>query len=273
MALTVSSRTLCIAALAAAAALCAAQRPARAEAAPDDRSFIPTSPAGGAVYSPSAPPAHFAWTDGGFERFRVEFSPNPDFSRPVFHESAGFSSGSTYAPSARAWEQIRELGRCGRPVYWRIVAKIPGAIGVVTSDRPSWLAFEPGRNAARVLLDVAGEALAGQPLTFTLRASSTECPMTGARIDFDGDGWWDAVGPADGSGALTVSYAYGFDTTGPHMVHAEVLSADVPIASTTAEIVTMATTTASVDAADLGASGAPGETLVCTAAPLLASLR
>jgi hypothetical protein len=111
------------------------------------------------------------------------------------------------------------------------------------------------------VLDVARESDLGRPLTFTLEASSEGCAMTGARIDFDGDGWWDAVGSSDGSSAMAIIYTYSFDTPGPHLARAEVLFESVPLGSAIAEIVTFA----GPPPADLGS---PWETLVCSVAPL-----
>lgn len=215
--------------------------------APASLVFAPTFPPDGALLeAPHAAPS-FTWRPGGFGRFRVEFSSSPDFSRRPYRETSSFRSSTHYEPGERAWDRIQELGRCGRPVYWRVVAKIPGAQGVVSSDRVSWFALEP----SRVRIDVAqsqpsiGSGGIPTPLdpnrvVFRVTASSSECGVTESRIDFDGDGWWDAS-MTHGSHHIVATYDHSYLEPGTFTVRAEILTGSAALGSAH-EVVTMTET-------------------------------
>lgn len=224
---------------------------------PEDLLFAPVLPDVGAHFeSPSTAPT-FLWRPGGLERFRVEFSGSPDFSH-AYREKSGFGSATHYVPGPRAWDRIRDIGRCGHPVYWRVVAKIPGALGVVPSDRVSWFVLDP--SVAHAILfrsdEPNGDDESSLPsprhATFRLAAESTECRVTESRIDFDGDGWWDAS-TSHAGGPLVAWYSHAYSESGTYPVKAEILSGEAVLAEASMTVTLEAAARgSSTEKADLG---------------------
>ena len=78
----------------------------------------------------------FTWAPGNLSLFRLEFSTDPRFKKKVIRSSKKFNPGTAYTPAERWWPRILRLGGSNyRPVYWRVVGKVPGSPVKVFSDQ------------------------------------------------------------------------------------------------------------------------------------------
>jgi hypothetical protein len=83
---------------------------------------------------PVRPRPSFSWSSEYFDRFRLEFSKNPDFkpARVVVAPMPGTGETSpktawindlSYTLKAREWQAVRQLAKKTGTVYWRVVGK------------------------------------------------------------------------------------------------------------------------------------------------------
>jgi hypothetical protein len=84
-------------------------------------------PADGAAISKSQP-ALFEWNGGSYEKFKLQFSTTPDFSKkvktlPLRKKGKGFIQGTSYTPKRREWRLINRMGKKGQTVYWRVAGE------------------------------------------------------------------------------------------------------------------------------------------------------
>jgi hypothetical protein len=78
----------------------------------------------------------FTWAPGNLSLFRVEFSTDPRFKKKLIRSSKKFKPGTAFTPAERWWPQVLRLGGSNyRPVYWRVVGKVPGSPVKVVSDQ------------------------------------------------------------------------------------------------------------------------------------------
>ena len=103
--------------------------------------FTLFEPADGASLSDPGLRVLFSWGPGEADDFRVEFSPNRDFSPPRIRSWDGFKHYIKYLPAAAKLKQIRKLASIGTPIYWRGVGKVKKTKQVVYSDQVHSIVF------------------------------------------------------------------------------------------------------------------------------------
>ncbi|PXF57168.1 MAG: hypothetical protein C4B58_10935 [Deltaproteobacteria bacterium] len=87
---------------------------------------------------PAYPPTAFEWDGAGLERFKLNFSTDPDFESKVVVLQRGYKrhgrwiTGESYTPNRKEWRSIRRLGRKGRTVYWAVYGEDKAGKGFVS---------------------------------------------------------------------------------------------------------------------------------------------
>ena len=93
--------------------------------------FGPDEPSG--VVSVSPPPS-FNWRPFGVDRFRVELSTDPNFTKLIL-PSKEFAPGDEYQPTAKVWKKITKQMKKRRPLYWRVAGQKDGSAATEYGDR------------------------------------------------------------------------------------------------------------------------------------------
>lgn len=96
--------------------------------------IVPLSPENGYGSGGLRPPA-FTWEGGGYEAFKIELSPDPDFAGEIASLPGGaqidWIHGGSLVPSDRDWAALRILGGRSGLLFWRVRGlNIKGAEGV-----------------------------------------------------------------------------------------------------------------------------------------------
>jgi hypothetical protein len=103
--------------------------------------FTLFEPQDGASFTGAEVRPLFSWGPGEADDFRVEFSPNRDFSPPRIRSWDGFRHYIKYMPGAEKWKNIRKLAPVGTPIYWRGVGKVKKTKQVLPSDQVHSIVF------------------------------------------------------------------------------------------------------------------------------------
>ena len=88
--------------------------------------FTLVSPTNGIVFPLQVVSQSFTWVGGAdIKKVKLEFSRRSDFSAGVKRLAVG-SGHTTITPGNAFWKQIRNMGRGGTPIYWRVRGRLDG---------------------------------------------------------------------------------------------------------------------------------------------------